>query len=206
MEKDLNEDYYLWKSFKEGNDDAFYRLYDQYVDDLYYFGIHFSRDKGFIQDCIHDLFLDLYKYRHKLSDTDNIRFYLLRSLRRKIHKEQVKIIPIVYDNTLSSVRDQTVLAFEDLLIASETENENHRMLKEVMKNLTDRQREGLSLRFEQNLTYPEIAEILGMSVESARTSIYRALKLLRKSIHEKVSSIHLLFFLSRHYSGYSSDS
>ena len=200
--KDINKDYYLWESFKEGNDDAFFRLYDQYADSLYNFGIHFSRDKGFIKDCIHDLFLDLYKYRNRLSATNNIRFYLLRSLRRKIHKEQVKIIPIVYDDTISSPNDNQVLAFEDLIIASETEIENHRILKEAMKKLTDRQREGLSLKFEHNLSYPEIAEMLAMSVESARTSIYRALKVLRKSIQDDNSSIHLLFFLSRHFCRY----
>ncbi len=197
MEKELNKDYYLWKSFKEGKDDAFYRLYDQYADALYNFGMHFSRDKGFIQDCIHDLFLDLYKYRDRLSETDNIQFYLLRSLRRIIHKEQVKIIPIVYDEVSSSSIDNQVLAFEDLLIAEETKIENQQMLKEAMKTLTDRQREGLSLKFEHNLSYPEIAKILGMTVESTRTSIYRALKLLRKSISKDISSIQLFFFLSK---------
>lgn len=197
MEKDLNKDFYLWKSFKEGKDDAFYRLYDQYADALYNFGMHFSKDKGFIQDCIHDLFLDLYKYRDRLSDADNIRFYLLRSLRRIIHKEQVKVIPTVYDEASSSPIDNQILAFEDLLIAEETQIENLQMLKDAMKTLTDRQREGLSLKFEQNLSYPEIAKILGMSVESARTSIYRALKLLRKSISNDISSIQLLLFFSK---------
>lgn len=197
MEKAINKDFYLWESFKEGNDIAFYEFYDQYADALYSYGIHFSRDKGFVKDCIHDLFLDLYKYRNKLSETDNVQFYLLRCLRRKIHKEQVKMIPIVFDDRLASSHENQVLPFEDLLIAKETEIENHRVLKDAMKKLTDRQREGLSLKFEQNLSYPEIAEILGMTVESVRTSIYRALKMLRKSIQDKNGSLHLFYFLSR---------
>jgi len=51
-----------------------------------------------------------------------------------------------------------------------------------MNSLTAHQREGLNLKFVHNLTYAEIAEILGISIESARTSIYRALKTLRNSI------------------------
>lgn len=197
MGKVINNDFFLWESFKEGNDVAFYALYDQYADALYRYGVHFSGDKGFVKDCIHDLFLDLYKYRDKLSATDNVQFYLLRCLRRKIHKEQVKKIPIVFDDRLASFHENQVLPFEDLLIASETEIENYRMLKDALKKLTDRQREGLSLKFEQNFSYPEIAEILGVTVESVRTSIYRALKLLRKSMEDKNVSLHLFHLLWR---------
>jgi RNA polymerase sigma factor (sigma-70 family) len=189
-QKDLNKDYYLWKSFKEGSDDSFGELYDQYADGLYRYGMHFSRDKDFIRDCIHDLFLDLYKYRDRLSMTDSIRFYLLRSLRRKINQGQIKTINFIYDNNIMSSNDNQVPAFEDSIIASETEEENNRLLRKAMEKLTDRQREALSLKFEHNRTYPEIAEILDMTVESARTSMYRALKMLRESIQEDKSSIH----------------
>jgi len=196
MEKNLDKDYFLWQSFKDGGDDAFYRLYDQYADALYRYGLHFSKDKEFIKDCIQDLFLDLYKYRTKLSTTDNIRYYLLRSLRRKIHHEIDKVKPIEYYN-YQSENETGIMTFEELIIASDTEEENMRLLRNAMKKLTDHQREGLSLKFEHNLSYLEISEILEMSVESARTSIYRALKILRKSIQDEQSSIQLLFFLSK---------
>lgn len=198
IQKGLKEDDNLWRQFKEGNDRAFYRLYDQYADNLYKYGSHFSKDKDFIKDCIHDLFLDLYKYRKKLTATDNIQFYLFRSLRRIIHKETVKVLPLVYDEPISSPNDNPVFSYEDYLIAAETETENSMVLNGALKTLSDRQREGLSLKFEHGHTYPEIAEIMGISVESARTIIYRALKELRKYIEDKGHSIQLLFFLSRH--------
>jgi len=194
----LKEDDNLWRRFKEGNDHAFYLLYDQYADNLYKYGSHFSKDKDFIQDCIHDLFLDLYKYRKKLSETDNVQFYLYRSLRRIIHKEQVRVIPLVYEEMIKSQNDSPVFSYEDYLIASETEAEDHKVLHDAMKTLSNRQREALSLKFEHNRPYPEIAEIMDISVESARTIIYRALKELRKCMEEKHLSIQLLFFLSRH--------
>lgn len=192
MEKELNKDYYLWKSFIDGNDDSFYKLYDQFADVLYHYGLHLSRDKELIKDCIHDLFLDLYKYRTKLSNTDNIRFYLFRSLRRTIHKAQIKVIPLIYDINLVPSNDYRELTYEDKVIAHEIEEENNRLLTNALKTLTAYQREGLNLKFEHNLTYPEIAEILGISIESARTTIYRALKILRNSIaDDKVFSQQL---------------
>ena len=108
MQKVWSQEDNLWKRFKEGNDDAFYCLYDQYADNLFKYGIHFSKDRAFIQDCIHDLFLELYKYRKKLSETDNIQFYLYRSLRRIIHKEQLKTIPIFNEEMNRTNHDDPV--------------------------------------------------------------------------------------------------
>ena len=198
IQKGLNVDDNLWRRFKEGDDYAFYRLYDQYVDYLFKYGSHFSKDKNFIKDCVHDLFLDLYKYRKKLSETDNVQFYLFRSLRRIIHKEQVKVIPIVYDEMISSPNVDFAFSHEDYLIATETEAANYKVLNDVMKTLSNRQREALSLKFEHARSYPEIAEIMGISIESARTIIYRALKELRKCIDTKGHSIQLLFILLRY--------
>jgi RNA polymerase sigma factor (sigma-70 family) len=194
MGNEFDKDYFLWQRFKKGDEDAFFHLYDQHIDLLYRFGSQYTQDKDLIKDCIHDLFLDLYKYREKLSDTNNIRFYLFSALRHKILKEQSKKQLIYWDNIELPV-DQPVLPFEDSLIALETEEENFRILNQVLNTLTDRQREALFLKFKYNLTYPEIAKILGITVESARTIIYRSLKELRECLNENNHSIHLLFFL-----------
>ena len=138
----------------------------------------------------------MFKYREKLSETDSVQFYLFRSLRRIIHKEQVKIIPLSFDEAIDSTYDSPVFSHEDYLISIEIEAEDHKALYNAMKTLSSRQREGLSLKFEHNHTYPEIAEIMGISIESARTIIYRALKDLRKCIDNKGLSIQLLFILS----------
>jgi len=192
-----NKDYFLWKRFIEGDDKAFFSIYDQYFDALYSYGIHFSKDKDLVKDCIHDLFLDLYKYRQRLSETDNIHFYLFRSLRRLLHKEQSRRISVLSDDKLLLENDIPIMAFEDAIIESETKNGNYKILADAMKELSDKQREGLSLRFEQNFSYKEIAVILNISVESARTSIYRALKDLRRVLKKKGASIFILFLLFR---------
>lgn len=193
MRDEFDKDYFLWQQFKKGDEDAFYHLYDRHIDVLYRFGCQYTRDKDLIKDCIHDLFLDLYKYKERLSDTNNIRFYLFSALRHKIHREKARNQFI----DIESPADQPVLSFEDSLIASETEEENFRILNQVLNALTDRQREALFLKFKNNLTYPEIAQILGVTVESARTIVYRSLKELRECLNENSHSIHLLFFLFR---------
>jgi RNA polymerase sigma factor (sigma-70 family) len=84
-------------------------------------------------------------------------------------------------------------AFEETLINSEIQKENINLLIRAVNQLTSQQQRALFLKFEQNLTYSEIAEILGISIESARTNIYRSLKTLREKISETKISINLLY-------------
>jgi RNA polymerase sigma factor (sigma-70 family) len=195
MQNEFNKDYFLWKRFKGGDNKAFYELYDEHIDSLYSFGMQFSRDTDFVKDCIHDLFLDLHKYKDQLSDTNSIRFYLFRSLRRIIHKQQSKqsFLKLAIDK--GSDQANQAPAFEDILINSEIQKETFDLLVFAVSQLTEQQQRALFLKFEQNLTYPEIASLLGISVESARTNIYRALKTLREKMPKVKISVNLLFHL-----------
>jgi len=190
-----NSAYFLWERFKNGDNDAFYSIYDQYFDSLYSYGLYFTSDKDLIKDCIHDLFLDLYKYRKRLSKTDNILFYLLRSLRRLIHKEISRGNALLTDEAIILQYDTPIMPLEDEIITEEIQKEYFKVLTEAMKGLSKRQQEALSLKFQHNLTYSEIADTLDISVESARTIIYRALKELRKSLKENKKFGSLLLFL-----------
>jgi RNA polymerase sigma factor (sigma-70 family) len=197
LQEEFNVEDHLWKRFIEGDDVSFYTLYDRYADKLYRYGSHFSKDKDLVKDCIHDLFLELHKYRNKLSETSNVQFYLFRSLRRILYKAQVKVIPITVNENDYLTDDHPVFSHEYYLIAEETKQEEYKVLNSAVKKLTNRQREGLSLKFEHNHSYAEIAEIMGVSIESARSVIYLALKELRRTLEEKGHSIQLLVYLAR---------
>jgi RNA polymerase sigma factor (sigma-70 family) len=198
LQEELNVEDHLWKSFIAGDDISFYTLYDKYADELYRYGSHFSKDKELVKDCIHDLFLELHKYRKKLSETSNVQFYLFRSFRRILYKAQVKVIPMTVNENIYSSDDHPVFSHEYYLIAEETKQEEFAALNSAMKKLTNRQREGLSLKFEHGHSYAEIAEIMGVSIESVRSVIYLALKELRKCLEEKGHTIQLLLLLVRY--------
>ena len=173
----------IWKKVKKGHTDALGVLYDQFVDTLFSYGMQQSNHKDHVMDCIHDLFVDLYKYRNNLAQTDNVKFYLLRSLKRKINKKyQRKIIPIQEEAYLDGVEEHRnfVPSHEDDLIHAERANEKSEKLVDALSTLSKKQKKGLFLRFNQDRPYEEIAEIMNVSVATARTIIYRAIKSLRK--------------------------
>lgn len=64
----------------------------------------------------------------------------------------------------------------------------HETINECINNLTNKQKEILFLRFEQNIPYEEIASILNISVDSCYKSIYRTIKSIRSAVEKKIIS------------------
>jgi RNA polymerase sigma-70 factor (ECF subfamily) len=174
----------IWANFKKGDKIALGKLYDKYIDVLFIFGIQNSQDRSFVMDCIHDLFLDLYKYRENILITDNAKNYLFKSLKRKINKRYSRKSSPKSEEFISSQNKNHIDSCEKGMIINERRLEKTAALKNALSTLTANQRECLFLRFNQEKTYEEISFIMGVSIQSARTSIYRAIKSLR---HHKLN-------------------
>lgn len=183
INKTNTKEHTLWFQIRQGNTTALGQLYDLYIDSLISYGIKISGDKSYTMDCIHDLFVDLYKYKNKLSETDNIKFYLFTALKRKINKKY-RVKEVCFDkNELNSTllyKENYIKPVEDYLVEKETQQQKVIKLNTLLNKLTEKQRQGLKLRFEEGLSYEDIATMLNVSVASARTNIYRAIKTLRK--------------------------
>jgi RNA polymerase sigma-70 factor (ECF subfamily) len=113
-------DIILWSKLKDGNSAAIGSLYDKYVDELFRYGIQFTADKSKVMDCIHDLFLNLFKYRKNLAHTKNIKYYLLRSLKNEILKKTTANFILNSIAFNDNVQDKDFYtSIEDDLIAEE---------------------------------------------------------------------------------------
>jgi RNA polymerase sigma factor (sigma-70 family) len=189
----ITPDIQLWDKFVAGDDEAFKNIYDAYVQSLYKFGRNFTKDEELLQDCVHDLFLDMYKYRSRLKKTNNIKLYLFISLKHKIFrtiKAEGRYKQLNYEN----------IPFTYSLI-SEEENEfeiktrRFELLEKAMCELSSRQREAIYLRYVSELSYEELSKVLEMNYQSARNLIYRGIEKLRESC--KNNPLILLFSFFR---------
>lgn len=156
-------------------------LYDMYIDELFAYGIQFSKDKSLVMDAIHDLFLNLYKYRNTIVDTDNVSFYLFRALKNtmlQLEKKQHPFRPIVNDKDEKSEES----SIEEQICIQELENERAYKLAKAIAKLSKKQRQALYLRYTEEWSYEDVAAKMGVSVQTSRTIVYRAVKSLRKQI------------------------
>lgn len=174
----------IWEKLIEGDKEALGELYDTYVNILFSYGMYHSKDRGYVMDCIHDLFVELYNYRKNLSMTDNVKYYLFKSLKRKINKKyNNKNVAVFFDEDkykIKTLQKTHTDSCENEIINKENTSEINAKLSNALKTLTKKQRKIIDLRFTQEMTYEEISKIMGISVQTARTSIYRIIKALRK--------------------------
>jgi len=194
MQIEGNHDYFLWKRIKSGDAEAFQELYNLYADILFSFGTIFTRDHELVKDCMHDLIFDLYKYRKNLSDNDNIRNYLFKSLKRKIQTSGKKSLRLVYSENLTSESDN----LHDTVDPDELDEQQAQMSKvnRLINELPEKQREILNLKFQLEMPYHEIAVIMDISVESVRTSVYRSIKTIREQM-EGQELMFLFIFMKK---------
>lgn len=172
----------LWQQFREGQQEAFQALVQHFYRELHFYGGRFTRDSDLLKDCLQDLFLDLWTYRHKIVQTPYIRPYLYKSLRRKIHREVMRHSVIVSDDSVpfDDVSSEEITA-EQALIRTELSEYQTARLNALLATLSDRQREAIHLKFYAELSNDEIADVLAVNKQSVANLLHRGLSRLRES-------------------------
>ena len=180
MNQEKNRSRVLWAKLKEGDVRAMGELYDMYADELFAYGMQFSPERSQVMDAIHDLFLYLYKYRKNLAVTDHVAYYLFRSLKNNLLKNENRGRSLAGSIPIPAY--QFDLSVEDRICEEEFKNERAYKLAKAITTLSKKQRKALFLRFTEEHSYEEIAAIMQVSIPTSRTLIYRAVKLLRKQL------------------------
>lgn len=166
--------------------------YNEYLDSLYLYALHLGFNEESVMDAIHDVFYKLCTQHASLDEINNLKFYLFRSLRNRLidHKRTTKefassSIPVHHlhsqersdaGNTIPFHLNVTV---EDELIQKEDAEEIRQKVENVLNRLTDRQREVIYLRYIQECSYEEIAEIMQISVAASRNLVSKSIVKLR---------------------------
>jgi RNA polymerase sigma factor (sigma-70 family) len=191
--KNLEKDSDIWENFKKGDKSALSYVYFQNFQSLFQYGIRFKDDPEFIKDCIQDLFFRLIQAGENLGPTDNIRFYLFHALKNGIYKEIEKS----KRNELidfSSLKFDGSFALEEELVEKENISNQEIALLKALKELSDRQREIIYLRYECGMEYEQICDLMQLKSDSARKLVFRAIRSLRKAMQDSKQFPVLFFF------------
>lgn len=188
------EERILWLRFLKGDTQVLNLIYLLHSNALFDYGCRFTTDADLVKDCIQEVFCTLIRTRNNLSETDNVRLYLLKSVKRRIIRDLKNA-----NNKPRSLDDQDYsfdLRFAENLDdqLNELDEEKGKLIAEAMQSLTERQKEAIYLRFNRGLEYEEISLLLNLNYQSSRALIHRAIEKLREVIHVHEKKIHQVFF------------
>ncbi|MEZ0607766.1 RNA polymerase sigma factor [Fibrella sp. WM1] len=190
------EHIYLWDTFRSGHSsDAFSTLYSLFSADLYRYGYNLVRNRQVVEDCLHELFLYLHENRLRLGPTDNIRFYLYRSLRRRLLDTVARLNKCNSDSYLFTDAAFTIQPHENALIESELAERQKELVALALNKLPKRQKEILYLVYMKGLTYPQAAEVMAISIKSVYNTINIALMTMRRYVRQSFETSGALLSL-----------
>lgn len=185
-------DQQLINAYLAGKEEALQCLINRYEDKVYTSIMMFVKDKYLAEDIFQDTFIKV-----------------IHTLRSGSYKEEGKFSPWVMrisynlcvDHFRRNKRNPTITnsdgfdIFDVLQFADEnaedriTREETHDKIRLLVEQLPDEQREVVVLRHYSNLSFKEIADLTGVSINTALGRMRYALINLRKLIAEKEISL-----------------
>ena len=190
------DDSILWSNLKKGDEKAFSILFKKHYSQLVRYGNSFLPFPEKVQDCVQDVFTDIWIYRHKLNDAVVVKAYLLSCVRKRISRSQERDRVFRLSTSVDSIKFLFDFSVEHHLIADEITADKVKRLNQLINDLPSRQKEALYLRYNQELTVDQIANMLDINYQSANNLLHRALLCLRKDWKGTVSVILLLFSIA----------
>lgn len=168
----------LWQSLIKGEASALEALYRQHGEALIRYGKQFA-EMDTVKDAVHDLFVRLWEKHSTLNPAANPRPYLLIALRNDLLRANKKASKT---SELSEAPEDEAPSIESEWVDAELTVAKSATLAAAVGQLSERERELIELRFTQNLDYEDIVEVTGISYQSARNTLARAIGKLRKSL------------------------
>ena len=182
----------LWSHFLEGDEKALSELFETFYLDLYYYGLKISSNREITKDAIQELFLTLWRRKSTINSQVNVQFYLMKSLRRIIWRQD-KINKTRYRRNFRYIQDESNIGLP--LDSKWIEQENNEEIKTILaasfEKLTPRQKEVLYLRFYGGMNNDEIAQIIDISNQRVRNIIHEAIVSIRVILENNLENAGL---------------
>lgn len=175
---------------QKGDRAAFERLFRLYAKDVYSMALRMAHSEELAEEVTQEVFISVYKDIQKFQFQSAFTTWLYRIVYRraadqfrKIKKDKDHTVPFILDeqkNTLLEVVDNGAIP-SDLAI----ENERNRTIEKAIASLSPKQRTIMILRYIQNLSYEEIAQILRCRIGTVKSRLNRAHKTMEEKLDQK---------------------
>ena len=189
MADQTDSDAALMLRVKRGDRAAFTALVEKYKQPVVNFVCRSLRDEAESEDLAQNVFLQVYKSRARYERTAKFSTWLftiarnlcLNEIRRRSRHPAESL-----EETHAENEDQPQRQYEDKKVFLPVENVLHgelsRKIEEALADLPENQRTAILLCRQDELSYEEIAKILGCSLSATKSLIHRG----RETLKEKL--------------------
>jgi RNA polymerase sigma-70 factor, ECF subfamily len=156
-----------------GDQRAYAALYDQFGARLYRTALGIVRCPEDAEDAVQEVFMGVLKSRHGLDNVRDLTAYLFTALRRAAGRAAARRSQ---GHSLSESEVNTMPAAAEKHDPSDPRNEQ---LQRALLALPEEQRELIALKIDGKLTFAQIAQVIGVSINTAASRYRYALDKLR---------------------------
>jgi len=173
----------LAQKLRAGDLDAFELLFRSHYASLCRFADRYLRDAAHAEDLVQQLFADLWAEHARLDLRGGARAYLFTAVRNRalnLRKRQLVESAWERDEAHPEVRElHPVPSQPDHLLDA---RERRTLLRHAMQSLPERCRMVMQLRWHEQMSYAEIAAVMGISVKGVENQLSRGLHALRQRL------------------------
>ena len=176
---------------REDDKQAFTEIYERYWELMSLYVLKITRSPEDACDIVQDVFISIWKRRHELNITGNMKAYLLKSVRNlSVRYIEKNINKKGFLQSLSDYYAKASVPATDSLELRELESR----LAGVVARLPHKMQEVYVLSRHENLSHKEIAQRLGIAETTVKKQVSNALKLIRTEVNSSDIIAFILLF------------
>jgi RNA polymerase sigma-70 factor, ECF subfamily len=161
-----------------GDRSAFGEIVREHQAMVYSLALHFLRSPSVAEDLAQDVFLELYRNLGNIKSPAHLRFWL----RKVTCHRSIDRVRRGHGNGMLSLEDVP----EPAAAAHPRDPLLEEMLWRLVASLPDKPRMAVILRYQEDMELREIAEVMEIPINTVKSSIERALALLRQKLRRSM--------------------
>jgi RNA polymerase sigma-70 factor (ECF subfamily) len=198
LHNELPDERQLFAEVADGNTASFRRLLDRYQENIFGLALAYLKSFDKAQDIVQEVFLVVWERRSDFRNLENPQGFLFTIARNKIISEFRKKRPgalDIFEQMHGAATMPVDRRFEDAQI--------YQLVQSAVEKLPEQQKKVFILAKREGFSYDEIAVKLGISRETVKVHMVKALAYLRSFLRQLNTlfltlSIIFLFFFRNH--------
>jgi RNA polymerase sigma-70 factor (family 1) len=170
----------LVSELKNGNEKAFRQLFDLYYQDIYGYSVSLLKSKEAAEENVQDVFMKVWQHRENLNPDQSFKAYIFTIARNQAFNTLNKAANDLALKEAVFYESQKSHDYGDYSIR---EADCKKLRKQAMKQLPPKRKQIFKMSRKKGMSYEEISQELGISINTVRNQMSKALESMRVFFH-----------------------